>query len=51
MHQGLLLTSRQDEVQAEQDGMKKAVAEWEALPAKIGKAAEALRQRCLANDL
>lgn len=27
---------RQDDIQAEQNGIKKALAEWEALPAKIG---------------
>jgi len=30
------LTMWQDAVQAEQDGLRKAFAEWEALPDKIG---------------
>ena len=35
-----ILTNRQDEVQAEQNRMQKVIAEWAALPGKIGRCAK-----------
>jgi hypothetical protein len=42
---------RQDAVQAEQDGIKKALAEWEALPGKIGKHLTCSRKDVFVNSI